>query len=747
MRGVSGRRFGLWVVVLATGACNGEITPGLPAPRPGVGSDPSGIGSEEPDGDRRSPGSPDVVPGSSSPASPRQTCRAFGPPPLLLEARPVFAGLPLVEPVGLVRPASGGHWYLIERSGQLRRFADRPDVSVLEDALDIGSAVDVRGDGGLLAAAFHPRFSENGQLFLSYTTSQPSADESDSGLRSRLSRFESRDGGRSFGGEKVLLEIDQPDDLHVHLNGDLRFGPDGYLYVGFGDGGPQGDPDGHAQDMGDLRGKILRLDVDAGGDQGYAIPSDNPGPAGLLAAEARPEIYALGLRNPWRFSFDHSGRLLVGDVGFFTAEEVNVVTRGANLGWPIREGRGCAGGAASCPSAGLTAPLVEYRHQGMGASVTGGFVYQGRAVPSLVGRYLYADFTRGEVWAVSLETGGQPELVASTGRRLVSFAEEPDGELLLVDLGGAILRLEKAPAPGASLPLTLSATGCFEAGDPRQPASGLIPYDVRVPFWSDGASKRRFMALPDGTSAGVLDDGRLAFPVGSVLIKEFSLGGRPVETRLFMKYREAQWTGISYVWNPEGTDATLRPEGDILRRSFGDQSWSYPTRQSCAGCHTADRGLGLEVAQLDLSRPDPDGHPKNQLDRLRAAGAIDGQVNRMPRLPGMAGKASLEARARAYLHVNCSMCHEPAGPTPVDMDLRFSTPLAETELCGRRPTEGDLGVSGARRLAPGAPSRSLLIVRMRTIGRGHMPPIGPEQLDPEGAALVESWIAGLSRCP
>ena len=774
MRGAKTWAVAAWMAAAGAG-CNGEAAPrwatGLLPPDDPPGVDEAGAsgGSAPDDSLNGAGGSPPVTcpecggtPPTPAPAW--QTCLAVPPPPLPLEARPVFSDLPaLTEPVALSRPAGGRHWYVMERSGRLLRFEDRPDVSEAETVLDIGLRVDVRGDGGLVAAAFHPRFAENGQLFLSYTTSYGEA-----GM-SVVSRFVSSDGGQSFDtyNEQVLLSIEQPDSLHVHLNGDLRFGPDGYLYAGFGDGGPQGDPLGHAQDLTDLRGKILRLDVDGG--HLYGIPKDNPVPSGLLPPSARPEIWAYGLRNPWRFSFDRvTGLLWAGDVGFFTAEEVNLVGKGANLGWPLREGHGCTGTGngngngnssdGSCQRAGLTAPVAEYKHAGMGASVTGGFVYRGTAIPSLVGRYVYADFARGEIWALGsggrnddeeIDKGaGVPELMARTGRRLVSFAEEPGGELLLVDFaGGTLLRLEQAAPSAATLPATLGATGCFQPTDPRQPAPSLIPYEVRVPFWSDSAVKRRFMALPDGQSAEVREDGSLAFPVGSVLVKEFSLDGRPVETRLMMKYGESQWTGISYVWNQEGTDATLRPEGPVLRQSFGAQSWSYPSRNTCLGCHTSDRGLGLELAQLDLPRADGGGSPGNQLTLLREKGAMTGQVTRGPRLPGMAGRARLEDKARAYLHVNCSMCHSPGGPTPVDMDLRFTTALAATRLCGVAASQGDLGVNGARRLQPGAPESSLLSLRMRASGRTHMPPIGPEHVDPEGAALIDAWITGLPACP
>jgi uncharacterized repeat protein (TIGR03806 family) len=651
-----------------------------------------------------------------------ESCAAVAPPPLLLAAQAAFPHLPpMTEPVTMARPAGRGPWYLVERHGRVRRFDDRPDADTFTDVLDLTAEVDWGGDGGLVAAAFHPHFAENGRLFLSYGAVGGAV------TRSRLARFTSPDGGASFGDRQILIDIDQTAPDRIHLNADLKFGPDGLLYAGFGDGGPQGDPDGNGQNLDELRGKILRLDVDQG--EPYTIPADNP----FAEGGGRPELYAWGLRNPWRFSFDAgTGELWAGDVGYVSWEEVDRVHRGDNLGWPVHEGSGCFL-TTSCESAGYAAPVIEYKHEGdAGAAVVGGVVYRGRALPALVGRYLFGDYVSGDVWA--LDGNGGRELVAHTGRRIDSFVEDGDGELYLVDFGGSIVRL--VPSPPASNDVVaerLSRTGCFREGDLRQPTSRLIGYDVRVPFWSDGAAKRRFLALPPGTPATFASDGHLLLPVGAVLAKQFLLGDRPVETRLFMKYGPAQWAGYSYVWNTEGTEAFLAP-ADETTRLWGDSTWTYPSRAACSGCHNSDRGLGLEVAQLDL-------------EPLRRAGLVTGDPPAIPPLPRLDGEASVAERVRAYLQVNCAICHTRDGPTPVDMDLRFATDLALTRTCGVFPSEGDLGVAGAARLSPGAPERSLISVRMHALGTNHMPPLGPHTVDATGAALVDEWIRELARCP
>jgi uncharacterized repeat protein (TIGR03806 family) len=670
-----------------------------------------------------------------------QTCRALTPPALLAELQPAFPKLPnTTEPVLLARPADGHAWYLFERRGIIRRFDDRPDVDQAPVILDMSTAVDPSGDAGLVGAAFHPDFAHNGQLFISHTTPGGTVQ------RSQLARLTSTDGGATFdlAGRKLLLDLDQEDPGRIHLNADLHFGPDGFLYAGFGDGGPQWDLRKNAQNSNDWRGKILRIDVDHG--DPYGIPPGNP----YAKIGGRPEIFALGLRNPWRFSFDRTtGTLWAGDVGNGGVEEIDQISVGGNYGWPSREGGDCSG-LPDCDRMDFINPVAHYHHDNKASSVTGGFVYRGHAIPSLIGRYVFADYARGTVFALrpNPTLDQAPEVIAESGRRLVSFAEEPNGELLLLDLmGGQILRLVPAAPSQDMVPERLSNTGCFQAGNPQLPAAGVISYDVRVPFWSAGGVKHRYMALPDGATATVAADGALQFPVGAVLIKEFTIDSRPVETRLFMKYRESQWAGYSYVWEADGSDAHLRDDALVETRDWDGQSWTYPSRVECLGCHNGDRGLGLEVAQLDMVRAFPEtGRTANQLASFRRVGLVQGDVPKVQRMPKLSSAAPLEERARAYMHINCAICHTRPGPTPIDMDLRFTTLLADTGLCDIAK-EGDLGVAGARRLVAGAPGRSVISLRMHATGRDHMPPIGAQQADPEGEQLIDSWISSIQSCP
>jgi glucose/arabinose dehydrogenase len=234
----------------------------------------------------------------------------------------------------------------------------------------------------------------------------------------------------------VLLTVPQP--FANHNGGMLAFGPDSHLYIGLGDGGSAGDPGNRAQDRQKLLGKILRIDVNNG--QPYAIPPDNP----FARAGGRREIYALGFRNPWRFSFDReTGELYAGDVGQGTVEEIDIVTRGGNYGWRVMEGNRCFQPATGCNRRGLTLPIATYTHGGGRCSITGGYVYRARAVPTLAGTYVYADYCTGEIFG---RRTGQSTVLLDTDLNIASLGESEAGELFVVGLEGTIHRIA-APDP------------------------------------------------------------------------------------------------------------------------------------------------------------------------------------------------------------------------------------------------------------------------------------------------------------
>lgn len=666
------------------------------------------------------------------PADPR--CLHLPRPPSrdVLKLERVFDSINIEGGVDLLQaPGDPTYWYLVTQQGVIHRFS--ADDGPAQVVLDLSAQVVLGGEAGLLAMAFHPDFASNGEVFLSYTVAGGPV------FRSRIARFHSDDDGRTIdpGSEQVILELEQP--YSNHNGGDLGFGPDGYLYFGFGDGGSGGDPQGNAQDPDTLLGKLIRIDVD-GGDP-YAIPADNP----FAAGGGRPEIFALGLRNPWRFSFDRdTGALWAGDVGQNLWEEVNRIERGENYGWNIKEGPDCFE-ADTCDEAALTPPVAYYRNTGA-ASVIAGLVYRGAQIPGLAGRFIYTDFYRGTIWGVT--EGSEPVVLVEAGPRgLVAFGEAADGEMYALDYQGGIYRLRAADPPtGPALPAQLTATGCVDAAAPAGPPAHAIAYDLNHPFWSDGASKQRWMIIPDGERITVDSAGDWQLPAGSTLVKTFYRDERPLETRLFVRHDDGDWAGYSYAWDADAREATLLTTGET--RTIAGAKWIFPAPSDCMYCHSDAAGfsLGLETSQLSRTIPGPDG-PVDQLDALVDRGLLRSRPSADP-LPAIDGETSLETRARAYLHVNCSPCHRPEGPSGrARMDLRFDTPLAAAALCDQAPRAGDLGLQGARLLRPGDPTSSVLSARLHSTGSTRMPALASAVIDSEGVALIDAWIGALEACP
>ena len=687
------------------------------------------------------------------------TCLAPEPPSTdsSIQLTRVFNDLSFTHAVGLLHePGNDTRWYVIEQAGRVRVF-DNAASTNLRTFIDIQERVDDGpNEAGLLAMAFHPDFASNGEVFLYYIRAEDGARSRDT-----LSRFTSRDGGQTLdaNSEEILLSIEHPYDNHY--GGQLGFDSDGYLYLSLGDGGSGGDPGNRAQTTSNLFGSLMRIDVD--GDAPYAIPETNPFAGNALctnldgtnaAGTNCPEIFAWGLRNPWRWSFDSAtGDIWLADVGQNEIEEVNRIALGGNYGWRLREGNQCYNPSTNCGTAGLIDPVVVIP-QPDAQSITGGYVYRGSTIPGLVGQYVVADFVTGRLWRL-VENNGEYTLalLEETGMNIASFAEDMANELYLVTHNGQIHRLDPAGSTSDNFPRLLSQTGCVDTTDPTQPASGLIPYTVNAPFWSDGADKQRWLALPDNTTITINDAHDWEFPNGSVLMKNFHLNERLIETRLFMRHDDGQWAGYSYEWNESGTDAELVLGGKVV--DVEGQSWIYPSSSECLQCHTAAAGfsLGLETAQLngDLTYPQT-GRTANQLITHDAidtlSEALSDTPDNLPRLVNPTDtSAGLDVRARAYLHTNCAQCHRPDGPTNVNLDLRYTTALADMNICNVTPQNGDLDIADAQLLAPGASERSLLLQRMHRRDALGMPPLGSNIVDEAGAALIDEWIASISSCP
>ncbi len=339
-----------------------------------------------------------------------------------------FPNLSFSRPVGIYDANDGSNrLFVVEQEGIIQVFENSPNTTETNIFLDIRDRVDYGGEKGLLGLAFHPNFKNNGYFYVDYTTSI------NGNLQTRVSRFSvnSSDPNKADqSSELVLLEIDQP--YANHNGGQIAFGPDGYLYIALGDGGSGGDPQGNGQNRKTLLGSILRIDIDNPSDgKNYGIPDDNPFVGNTEGY--REEIFAYGLRNPWRFSFDpETGWLWAADVGQNRQEEIDIIEKGKNYGWNIMEGMLCYQPSTNCDQAGLELPIWTYgRDQGI--SVTGGYVYRGQKNPELVGKYIYGDYGSGRIWTLSYDDVDNPvnEELADTDLFISSFGVDSNQNLYI----------------------------------------------------------------------------------------------------------------------------------------------------------------------------------------------------------------------------------------------------------------------------------------------------------------------------
>jgi len=352
-----------------------------------------------------------------------------------LELVQVFQNVRLSRPIFLTSAGDqSNRIFIVEQEGVIKVVSQKTKRAQV--FLDITDRVrNIGNEEGLLSIAFHPKFHDTGFLYVNYSASFP--------RRTIISRFRiSNDPNKVLSkSENRILEIKQP--YGNHNGGQIEFGKDGYLYIGMGDGGSAGDPQEHGQNLKTLLGALLRIDVDHKGlKKGYSIPSDNPF---RNVRGAKQEIWAYGLRNPWRFSFDRqTGELYAGDVGQDEYEEIDLIEKGKNYGWNIMEGKHCYSSGwlsalRNCNQEGKVLPLVEYNHS-QGISVTGGYVYRGQKIKYLQGTYIYADFGSGKIWGLTRRNNRvvSNQLLVDTNLLISSFGEDEEGEIYVVDLGGTI---------------------------------------------------------------------------------------------------------------------------------------------------------------------------------------------------------------------------------------------------------------------------------------------------------------------
>ena len=618
------------------------------------------VGSSAMADDRRPPWTASRFAGTPDPAPPYRVEPAF---PRLTFDRPVL--LDFVP--GTDRLVVG------EVGGKLVTFPNRPEADRAEVALDLARARPRAA--ALYGLAFHPKFEANRQVFVCYVARNDTPDGT------RVSRFAAKDLDPlriDPASEEVLLTFRSGG----HNGGCLAFGPDGFLYISAGDSAAPTPPDPlkTGQDITDLLSSILRIDVDRR-DPGkpYRIPPDNPF---VATPGARPEVWAYGLRNPWRMSFDRErGDLWVGDVGWELWEMIHLVRSGSNCGWAAVEGPQPVRSDVARGPTPIVPPVAVHPHS-EAASITGGSVYRGRRLKDLQGVYVYGDYQSGKVWGLRHDGRGvtwRGEL-ADSGLRLVAFGEDRDGELYLIEYERTNGIYKLVPNPSAvarpAFPRRLSETGLFASTKDRVPAPGVVNYSINAELWSDGARADRLMAIPGEGRAEVDGKGLWRLPDGSVLARTVMLDlveGDPASRRRLetqVLHREGgSWRPYTYIWDDAQADATLADPGGATRKfsvrdsaapgGVREQVYRFAARSECALCHNpwieigttvfgrqSASPLALMTAQLDRGE---------QLRRFESLGILARAPSpgASPRLADPRDEsAPLQDRARAYLQAN-----------------------------------------------------------------------------------------------
>jgi len=682
------------------------------------------------------------VSGSPEPAPPYTVARAY-------------TALKFDRLTGLERIPGTDRLLAVPLVEAIASFPDREDVAAADVFFDIRKAIPKHRR--TYGVAFHPKYPQTPYVYICYVLGEGDP------AGTKVSRFTVKPGAVPQvdpSSEKVLIAWLSGG----HNGGCLRFGPDGLLYISTGDGANPSPPDPlqTGQDISDLLAAILRIDVDrTQGDLAYAVPADNPF---VKTPGARPEIWAFGLRNPWKMEFDPAcGDLWVGDVGWEMWEMVYRIERGGNYGWSAVEGRQAVKPEATRGPGTILPPTVDHPHR-EARSVTGGRVYHGKALADLAGEYVYGDYVTGKIWGLKAP-GGKVQRhrhLADSPLDIIDFAFDSKDELLVCSHAGTIHRLVPNPQFGrpTTFPRTLSATGLFANTREQAPATGVFAYQVNAEPWADGETSQRWIAVP-GTERLAIETGNnlqlgivrgeFVFPAGTVIAKTLALpqagSSRKLETQLLHRDGDT-WRAYTYLWNDEQTDAELAPlEGAdrVFTRPGADgkpQRYTrhFSARAECLVCHTTRAGSILGFTEPQLKRV----AGPHELDRLTGAGLLTKSAGTRPAMPSpLDAGAALDARARSYLHVNCAHCHRQGGGGTAAFELQYELPPARLKLVGHKPAQGTFGIADAKVVAPGDPYSSVLYFRVAKLGRGRMPHMGSSAVDAAGVKLLHDWIASL----
>ncbi len=756
-----------------------------------------------------------------------------------------FPNLRFRHPVRVVAAPRSIKLAVVGKEGHIWMFDNIGTTETKSELLNITGRVQITDNTGLVGLAFHPEWglagSPNRGCFYVYYYYSPSpvavAENVIMPGYVRLSRFTLADGATQASSASEQVLIQQWDRHDWHGGGQIQFGLDGYLYVPTGDEGGNDDVYNSTQTRNKaLTGGMLRIDVDQNPSRSHAIrrqpipggtppagwpssftanymiPNDNP----WLATDGSllEEFWAIGLRSPHTSIMDPvTGGFYVGDVGEQKYEEVNLVEKGKNYQWPFREGNVAGPKAAPSPIVGTsTPPVYTYPHPAFAAGnpvngncVISGPVYRGSLLGSAVtGKLIFADHELGTIWSLPLTAAGAaagtPQVLVvnnsfdySAGFHvgLSSFGVDHNNELLMTKMagyvdndpegGGQVLTLSRTGVGDPQAPATLSALGVFSNLATLTPEPAFIPYEPIEPFFSDGASKKRWICLPNDGSANTAAEQintagtHWSFPTGTVIMKHFDLplDERPtaaastvikLETRFMVRTTAGGWYGITYRWRADQTDADLVVAAGATRAltitgptgTTRSQTWTFPSTTSCFSCHNPTAGvvLGLGTMRLNSSLLYPStGRQANQLVTLSSLGLLtpgfsQASVVGAPRMVASRNyNASLEQRAKAYLDANCAYCHRPGG-TFSNFDLRYTTSVASMGIVSAMPSK-DFGITESRVVAPRNVTASVLHRRMNMVGGTgnltQMPALGRAIIDTNGQLTVAEWINTLDQ--
>jgi len=677
--------------------------------------------------------------------------------------------------------------------------------------LDIKDRSFKLGEAGTVGMVLHPQFGNvdapDKQIIFIFYRTKPKPDEwSELGFN-RLSKFYWNEDSQTFDKHSEEVLFQQYDQSTWHNGGGMFFGPDGFLYLALGDEGADEHQKASTQRLnGGFFSGIIRIDVDNDPDkshpiirqplananpqqgwgktysQGYSIPNDNP----WLSEDGSnlEEFFAIGIRSPYSTNYDKvSNEIWELDVGSDVKEEINIVKKGDNLQWPFKEGFSVSE-VHEKPVEVIgneRPPIFEY-NRSVGNAIIGGGVYRGTVFVKLYGKYLFADYGKNKLMALTYSQGTKAEsevLIPNLENLNIDLPEKPgvtgvhileNGEVLLTIIGedhtqvGKILKLkqlEVKPDP----PSRLSEIGAFSDLENLTVSEGIIPYTVNAPLWSDRAIKKRWMVIPDQQQIKFRNNGNWAFPEGTVFIKHFELPlsddseslTTKLETRFFIVGKNQQSYGLTYKWNDAGTDAELlriqdSKEFDITENGNASfkQQWAYPSRDQCLTCHNknANYVLGVKTHQLNGQLFYPDlGINKNQLEYLSEKGILNRNIsdaslfNKAFHIEDET--ADLELRVRSYMDSNCAPCHQLGGISDVTMDLRYEIPLLFHNTINF-PTQSSVSDPDHMLIKPGDHSQSEIWLRDSSEGDNRMPPLSRSLNDEVYLKYLAEWIDGLT---